>query len=298
MSNIVKEAIDSNTDLYSILQFDNVKDQNYSLQNISTSDIKRKYKMLALKYHPDKNILTSSSSEPSATHFHDISIAFQILSNDNLRSIYDNWYNTNYRPTSQIKNKQNDKRSKLINNLLRNESTIHNLTPQQQQFNKHHLSDIQRDSIKLRKLKQLNSHPISHNNKWKDSSTLKIILMKDYPSMKRETILHELLPSSLNINMKTDIITETYWHNNNSTIYITFNTPSIALKIWNQWKSSNNNNNHHHDQFIKNITPMKDITFYTQNQTFLDETDFKLSQKLDSLLSADPQIITETIIIN
>merc|ERR1712176_1304581 len=53
-------------------------------KNASTSDIKRAYRMLALKYHPDKN------SDPEAVQiFIDIQKAYEVLIDPQLRKKYD-----------------------------------------------------------------------------------------------------------------------------------------------------------------------------------------------------------------
>ena len=61
--------------LYSILEIDS---------NASQDEIKKAYKRLALKYHPDKN------SDPGAPEkFHSIAMAYEILSDPEQRSKYD-----------------------------------------------------------------------------------------------------------------------------------------------------------------------------------------------------------------
>jgi curved DNA-binding protein CbpA len=52
---------------------------------ISDDDIRKAYKKLALKYHPDKNLLDTSSAEK----FHSLSMAYEILSDPVQRKKYD-----------------------------------------------------------------------------------------------------------------------------------------------------------------------------------------------------------------
>ena len=64
-----------NTDLYNILELNN---------NATTIEIKKKFKELALKYHPDKN-----KSKNSNEKFNQIRIAYEILSNPEKKEKYD-----------------------------------------------------------------------------------------------------------------------------------------------------------------------------------------------------------------
>jgi len=63
--------------LYSVLELDN---------NAKNDDIKRQFKKLALKYHPDKNRLDPDTNEK----FNQIRIAYEILSDKNKKAKYDN----------------------------------------------------------------------------------------------------------------------------------------------------------------------------------------------------------------
>ena len=62
--------------LYSILEIDS---------SSSHDDIRKAYKKLALKYHPDKNPLDNTSAEK----FHAVSMAYEILSDPIQRKKYD-----------------------------------------------------------------------------------------------------------------------------------------------------------------------------------------------------------------
>lgn len=54
-------------------------------KSASTSEIKKAYRKLAVKYHPDKN-----PDDPDAvTKFHDINDAYEVLQDEEKREIYD-----------------------------------------------------------------------------------------------------------------------------------------------------------------------------------------------------------------
>ena len=57
-------------------------------RNSSASDIKKAYRKLALKWHPDKN---PNCQEEATKRFKELSEAYEVLSDDKKRSIYDKY---------------------------------------------------------------------------------------------------------------------------------------------------------------------------------------------------------------
>lgn len=77
-------------------------------KDASKSEISKKYRELALKYHPDKNI-NSGDYEKKRELFNTISEAYEVLSNDDKRKMYD---------------LNNDKFYNNFNDIFRNENDI------------------------------------------------------------------------------------------------------------------------------------------------------------------------------
>jgi DnaJ-class molecular chaperone len=95
-------------DLYSILEVE---------ENSTLNDIKKAYKKLALKYHPDKTNTDSTSK------FIEISNAYNILSDENKRKEYNILKNSN--KYDDKCNKYNENNNKFSDNII--ENMIYNL---------------------------------------------------------------------------------------------------------------------------------------------------------------------------
>ena len=57
-------------------------------RNASASDIKKAYRKLALKWHPDKN---PDCQEDATKRFKEISEAYEVLCDDKKRAVYDKY---------------------------------------------------------------------------------------------------------------------------------------------------------------------------------------------------------------
>ena len=67
-----------------------VPDDYYGLLEVprssSTADIKKNYRKLSKKYHPDKN----PGDEEAADHYKNINRAYEVLANEEKRQMFDN----------------------------------------------------------------------------------------------------------------------------------------------------------------------------------------------------------------
>ena len=66
-------------------------------RNAPASEIKKAYRKLALKWHPDKN---PDCQEDATKKFKEISEAYEVLSDDNKRSVYDKYGKEGLTPSS------------------------------------------------------------------------------------------------------------------------------------------------------------------------------------------------------
>lgn len=170
------------------IDFNNLKYNLYELLNIDKNSnykkIKKAYKRLIIQFHPDK------SSELEEEIFHNITLAYQILKNDNLRFKYDNWLlNKNtYKDQYELKNsfssdkkdidtyflRQSQDNNNNFDNKVKNKELYHGLHNYKDfsvvnNFNNN--NKIRKTSDKIKKQKFNNTEDFNNNFKLKKSGS-------------------------------------------------------------------------------------------------------------------------------
>ena len=324
---LLKEIIRQNEDLYAVLELNTNRNID-----ININDIKKQYKVLALKYHPDKNIINREDKDgfnnKSNDLFHKISIAYEILSNEKLRIKYDQWYQNNRinrLNTSSI-------RTEMIRKLNKNEK-IDNFKVNKKNYNLH---DLQKRGQRLRKLKQLRlpyhnwdgrivsntttdkNNKSYDNNKWSDSSTITVELKNlqndnnnnnsNFFNVINENDLLLDLYSLLQLN-ETDVIDHYFYDDDSSgssstdnygnmiCLYLVLSSPKISSKIWDKWRNGQVPKIINSQIIVNDISPRLKEEFYNKkNSGFLND-DIELNPDIENLL-CEPEILTETVIID
>ena len=138
MSTEFDQIIKDGVNLYSVLEIP-TEPRAKELSKILPTDIKKRYRTLALKYHPDKH-----PNEPEIVHkFYQLSVATHILTNEALKKRYDTWL---IRHSETLLKRDNKERKELIEKLNEKEKL-------NERKNQYDLNDIQRYGETLRKLK-------------------------------------------------------------------------------------------------------------------------------------------------
>lgn len=260
----LEQIYDSEIDLYNVLRFDN--------KNVSSSDLRKRFRQLALEYHPDKN----PEDTEVIQKFHLISLAIDILTDNKLRGEYDLWWNQ--RATL---NKEQTQRGRWVAELEKREkknTSTHGHASTDTDF-----VSIQKYGEYLRKLKHFN---ISYN--WSpqtptkqlfwDSSTLRLEMeAENHPKINvfQEEPLRSFLESIFAVHIHS-IYYSTRNRPGDPTVvaYAVFQSPAESRIIYRSYK----------DQILpsplKSIQPRIPISYYKSHvQT-------RLEPRIESLVAS------------
>ncbi|GAV50485.1 hypothetical protein ZYGR_0W00110 [Zygosaccharomyces rouxii] len=259
----LKQIYDDKIDLYDVLRFDDRK--------ASSSDLRKRFRQLALEYHPDKN-----PEDTEVIHkFHLISLAADILTNDHLRGEYDLWWDQQL-----ALNKQQSQRGEWVARLERREKkdTATNIDVNRTTD----FSSIQKYGEYLRKLKHFN---VSYNwspqtpseQSFCDSSTLRLEIETNNRE-KIKVLQEEVLRSHLESLFRVPIHSIYYSTRNRPgdptmVAYVIFQSPTDSRLIYKRYK----------DQILPSpltgIQPRIPISYYKNH------TQTPLEPRIESLVA-------------
>ncbi|CCH58349.1 hypothetical protein TBLA_0A05560 [Henningerozyma blattae CBS 6284] len=276
MSKELQQIIENKVNLYDILGFHN------NNSTITSNEIKKRYRSLALKYHPDKtpNDLTLVEK------FHKITIALNILTNNQLKTEYDKWLNS-YLLIQRRNDDVSSERKILMEKLTTQEVTEKqkNLINRNDNYSRD-LGKIQEYGESLRKLKQFkmpygdwrNLNRVSKPNikpEWKDVAlnndvnTLRIEV-ENLPhselghlgldlQISKKDQLQSYLENSLGLQFEELYYSSRNNFQNDDTIvaYAVFQKTADSKKVFQLWES-----NSIQSPLIVNISPLIPVSFY------------------------------------
>lgn len=237
----LEHVFEQQLDLYQLLELDS--------SHVSDSQIKKRFRSLALKYHPDKN-----PENPQVVHkFHLLSLATHVLTSETLKGQYDRW----------LESQDNHEREELIGRLNRKEAQTRATETQNAALD---LSAFQEYGEQLRKQKHFkmsydwsrrDSHQIP--TRFYDSSTLRIELQN---SAQFAFLDRMVLQNTLESLWKTPISTVYYSsrnsrHDETVVAYVVFASALESRRIYKSYKAGENV-----PQFIVQITPRIPVKYY------------------------------------
>ena len=156
-------------------------------KNASDEEIKKAYKKLALKYHPDKNI---NNKEFAENKFKQISEAYQILSDKNKRFEYDNLGKVNYSfitPESLFNNLFKDIDPELSSFLTSTYNNINEAINSSENGNINEiLSNLNGENIIKNGLEVLKKYWVNNPSKKKNTLGVNNIYNIDFTNLKSE----------------------------------------------------------------------------------------------------------------
>lgn len=259
--NELEHVVEQQLNLYQLLDLDS--------RHVSDSQIKKRFRSLALKYHPDKN-----RENPEVVHkFHLLSLATHILTSETLKGQYDKW----------LESQDDYERKELIERLNRKEAQTRATETQNAALD---LSTFQKYGELLRKRKHFKmpydwsrrgGHQIPV--RFYDSSTLRIELQN---SAQFAFLDRMVLQSTLESLWKAPISTVYYSsrngrHDETVVAYVVFTSALESRRIYKSYKAGENV-----PQFIVQITPRIPVKYYKHRK----ET--SLPARIEQLVENDP----------
>ena len=116
-------------------------------ENADVSQIKKKYRKLAMKYHPDKN----SGNEEAVKKFREITQAYEILGNEKKRKEYDykrKNENNKIKKTKNVKNKFSGNNFSFGKEFFKNSKEMKKMFESNFKLEKTRKNEIRKESIK------------------------------------------------------------------------------------------------------------------------------------------------------
>lgn len=237
--------------------------------HVSNSIIKKQFRQLALKYHPDKN-----PDNPHVVHkFHLVSLATHVLTDESLRDQYDRW----------LASQDDGERMKFIERLNHRENQTKATATEPTTLE---LYAIQKYGESLRRMKHfqvpydwsLSSYGKT-SNRLCDSSTLRIELLNDPQS---EFLNKAILCSTLEELWKLPL-SGVYYSSKNSSdretvvAYVVFVSSLDSRRIYKSYRAHKNI-----PKFLKQISPRIPTKYYKHRK----ET--QLSLNIEQLIRKHP----------
>ncbi|EHN02481.1 Cwc23p [Saccharomyces cerevisiae x Saccharomyces kudriavzevii VIN7] len=277
----IDDVINQRLNLYDVLELPTPLDAQSLYDDLPL--IKRKYRSLALKYHPDKH-----PNDPLVIHkFHLLSTATNILTNTDVRPHYDRWLIDYQRKINDVE------RNKLIQKLELSESSTASAAHPHAD-----LSHIQRFGELLRKLKHFNmsygdwkhldqkDQKNASHHPYYDCSTLRIVL-ENFPHSHAKSSCFAHLRNRIFTTLNPDEIHDIYFSERNNyskddsiIIYTVFDSPITAQHVFRSWSSGNV------IPTVQDISPLIPLHYYS---------DFNLKTELNDdiarLVSNEPILL-------
>lgn len=247
-------VFEENLNLYDILEIP-VRIDTILPDEVTIDDIKRQYKAMALKYHPDKTIRSDNlQKEQLEQKFQFARISYSILSNFQKRKQYDEWFK------KRFQNPDTAQRNEFIEKLRSMESLASGKTDSMYaNVDANSLRSMQEYGLALRKLKHFkkpygnwknlskesnDSQGKPKMDRFEESSTLRIEMVNNRTYKLQEPIdLKNYLNKEI---FRSNYVYDCYYssrndyiHDSKIVVYIICINPTASREIYDQFTTFN-----------------------------------------------------------